>query len=171
MPPLIHSREFPVGRKTRPRLGIGKSIPDMPVSATGNLNIRLGKLRGKPLVLYFYPKDDTSGCTLEGLDFRDRHIRFRKLGAAVFGVSRDSLALHEKFKVKHGFPFELISDPDEKLCRAFDVIKKKSLYGRSYMGIDRSTFIFDKKGMLRHEFHGVKVPGHVDQVLDAVNQL
>lgn len=160
-----------MGRKTRPRLGIGKPIPDVPVFGTGNLNIRLSKLKGKLLMLYFYPKDNTSGCTLEGLDIHDRHIRFQKLGAAVFGVSRDRLASHEKFKAKHGFPFELISDPDEKLCRAFDVIKKKSLYGRFYMGIDRSTFIFDKKGILRHEIRGAKVPGHVDQVLDAVNQL
>ena len=160
-----------MGRTTRPRLVIGKPIPDLPVSATGNVTIRLGKLKGKALVLYFYPKDDTSGCTLEGLDFRDRYLRLQKLGVEVFGVSRDSLASHEKFKTKHGFPFGLISDPDEKLCRTFDVIKKKSLYGRSYMGIERSTFIFDKNGILRHEFRGVKVPGHVDQVLDAVKQL
>ena len=122
-------------------------------------------------MLYFYPRDNTPGCTLEGQDFRDQHAQFKKLKTVIYGVSRDSLASHEKFKARHKFPFELVSDPDEKLCRLFDVIREKSLYGKKYMGVDRSTFILDQDGVLRKEFRGVKVKGHVDEVLGEIRLL
>lgn len=149
----------------------GKPVPDLEAPATGGNTLRLHDLKGKFTVLYFYPKDDTPGCTLEGQDFRDKHGEFRKLKADIYGVSRDSLASHEKFKAKFKFPFELVSDEDEKLCRAFDVIKEKSLYGKKYMGVDRSTFILDQDGVLRREFRGVKVKGHVDEVLEEIRNL
>ena len=122
-------------------------------------------------MLYFYPKDDTPGCTLEGQDFRDRVGEFKQLKTAVYGVSRDSLASHEKFKAKFKFPFELISDEDETLCNIFDVIREKSLYGKKYLGVDRSTFILDQDGVLRREFRGVKVKGHVDDVIEEIQKL
>jgi peroxiredoxin Q/BCP len=150
---------------------VGKSVPDLEVQTTGGGSLRLRDLKGKVVVLYFYPKDDTPGCTLEGQDFRDRHDQFRKLKAVVYGVSRDSLASHEKFKAKFRFPFELIADEDEKLCRLFDVIREKSLYGKKYMGVDRSTFIMDEDGVLRREFRGVKVKGHVDEVIGEIRKL
>ena len=150
---------------------VGKSVPDLEVQTTGGKTLRLRDLQGKFAVLYFYPKDDTPGCTLEGQDFRDQHDQIKKLKAVVYGVSRDSLASHEKFKAKFKFPFELISDPDEKLCRLFDVIREKSLYGKKYMGVDRSTFIVDKDGVLRREFRGVKVKGHVDEVIEEIRKL
>ncbi len=149
----------------------GKPVPDAELQTTGGKALRLHDLRGKNVVLYFYPKDDTPGCTLEGQDFRDRHAEFKKLKTVVYGVSRDSLASHEKFKAKFKFPFELISDPDEKLCQLFDVIREKSLYGKKYMGVDRSTFILDQDGVLRKEFRSVKVKGHVDEVLEEIRQL
>lgn len=149
----------------------GKPVPDAELQTTGGKALRLHDLKGQYTVLYFYPKDDTPGCTLEGQDFRDQHARFKKLKAAVYGVSRDSLASHEKFKAKFKFPFELISDPDEKLCQLFDVIREKSLYGKKYMGVDRSTFILDQDGVLRKEFRSVKVKGHVDEVLEEIRQL
>ena len=153
------------------KVKVGKSLPDMKVKATGDRTFSLAELKGKNVVLYFYPKDNTPGCTTEGMDFRDRHAAFRRLNAVVYGVSRDSLAAHENFKAKLQFPFDLISDEDEKLCRAFDVIREKKLYGRSYQGIDRSTFLFDREGVLRKEFRGVKVKGHVDEVLDELKSL
>jgi len=131
----------------------------------------LHDLKGKFAVLYFYPKDDTPGCTLEGQDFRDRVGEFKQLKTAVYGVSRDSLASHEKFKAKFKFPFELISDEDETLCNIFDVIREKSLYGKKYLGVDRSTFILDQDGVLRREFRGVKVKGHVDDVIEEIQKL
>jgi len=150
---------------------VGKAIPDTEVHATGGKSLRLHDLQGKFAVLYFYPKDNTPGCTLEGQDFRDQYNQFKKLKTAVYGISRDSLASHEKFKANLKFPFDLISDEDEKLCRLFDVIREKSLYGKKYMGVDRSTFILDKDGVLRKEFRGVKVKGHVDEIIEEIKKL
>lgn len=149
----------------------GKVVADIELPATGDLTFRLSDFRGRFVVLYFYPKDSTPGCTTEGQDFRDHYNDFRKLKAEVFGISRDSLKSHENFKAKQAFPFDLISDADEKLCTQFNVIKEKTLYGRKYLGIDRSTFVIDKKGVLRHEFRGVKVDGHVAAVLAEVKKL
>ena len=143
-------------------------VADFKCSATGDQTIHLKALRGQKVVLYFYPKDATPGCTTEGQDFRDLHAEFSHAGAVIFGVSRDSLASHEKFKQKQAFPFELLSDPDEELCRQFDVIREKNLYGRKYMGIERSTFLIDEQGRLREEWRKVRVKGHVATVLDAV---
>jgi peroxiredoxin Q/BCP len=150
---------------------LGKPVPDIEVRATDDQTFRLSDLKGKQVVLYFYPKDNTPGCTTEGQDFRDHYEEFRKHKTEIFGISRDSLKSHEGFKSKQCFPFDLISDPDEKLCKLFDVIKEKTLYGRKYLGIDRSTFIIDKKGILRTEFRGVKVDGHVATVLAEVKKL
>jgi peroxiredoxin Q/BCP len=150
---------------------IGRPVPDFEAEATSQQTIRLTELAGSKLVLYFYPKDNTSGCTREGQDFRDRHAAFQQLGAVVLGVSRDSLKSHEKFREKQAFPFQLISDPDESLCRLFDVIKEKSMYGRKFMGIVRSTFLIDEQGVLRQAWSKVRVPGHVDEVLEAVRAL
>ncbi|MHB8534963.1 MAG: peroxiredoxin [Sulfuricaulis sp.] len=149
----------------------GKIVPDAEIPITGGKARRLHDLKGKFAVLYFYPRDDTPGCTLEGQDFRDRYDRLKKLKTVVYGISRDSLASHEKFKAKHKFPFDLIADEDEKLCRLFDVIREKSLYGRKYLGVDRSTFILDPDGVLRREFRGVKVKGHVDEVIEEIKKL
>lgn len=150
---------------------IGKPVPDLEARTTGGKTFRLGDLRGKNVVLYFYPKDETPGCTAEGQDFRDNHEKFRKLDTVIFGVSRDSLASHEKFKARHKFPFDLVSDEDERLCRAFDVIREKKLYGRPHMGVERSTFIIDKDGVLRKEFRAVKVSGHIEEVLTEIRKL
>jgi peroxiredoxin Q/BCP len=150
---------------------IGKPVPDAEIQATGGKTFRLRDLQGKLVVLYFYPKDHTPGCTLEGQDFRDQYNQFKKLKSVVYGISRDSLASHEKFKTNLKFPFDLISDEDEKLCKVFDVIREKSLYGKKYLGVDRSTFILDKDGVLRKEFRGVKVKGHVDAVIEEIRKL
>ena len=150
---------------------LDQPVPDIELHATDDQCFRLSDLRGKHVVLYFYPKDNTPGCTTEGQNFRDSYDEFKELGAEIYGVSRDSLKSHEGFKTEQCFPFELISDPDEKLCALFDVIKEKSLYGKAYLGIERSTFIIDKKGVLRKEFRRVKVDGHVQQVLAAINSL
>ncbi len=131
----------------------------------------LADARGKALVLYFYPKDMTSGCTVESREFGERHDKFRRAGAIVLGVSRDSLKSHDKFREKESLPFHLLSDPEEKLCQLFDVIREKSLYGRKYLGIERSTFLIDSQGVLRHEWRKVKVAGHAQEVLDAVRSL
>lgn len=160
--------------KPRANLPVVPSIavlPDIDVETTGGGRFRLSSLKGNNVVLYFYPKDDTPGCTAEGCEIRDHYAEFQRLDAVVYGVSRDGLDAHARFKAKFGFPFELIADPDETLCRAFGVMQQKSLYGRTYMGVDRSTFIFDKAGMLRKELRNVKVPGHVDQVLEEVGKL
>ena len=149
----------------------GKKIPAFSAEATSSKEIESKNLLGGPVVLYFYPKDSTPGCTREGEDFRDNYQRFRKKKAAIFGVSRDNLNSHEKFKTKYKFPFELISDPDEKLCKLFDVIKEKSMYGKKYLGVERSTFLIDARGVLRKEWRGVKVKGHVEDVLNAVKEL
>lgn len=150
---------------------IGNQLPRIKLAATSQQEIKLSDLKGKKVVVYFYPKDSTPGCTTEGQDFRDNHKKFTKLNCVIFGVSRDSIKSHENFKEKQSFPFELLSDPDEKLCNVFDVIKLKKLYGKEYMGIERSTFLFDENGKLANEWRKIKVKGHVDQVLDAVKQL
>ncbi len=151
-------------------VAIDKKVPDFTAESTGG-PFSLGALGGRALVLYFYPKDNTPGCTAEGRDFAASYAQFRRAGAEVVGVSRDSLKSHESFKRKMGFPFELISDPDEKLCALFGVIKMKNMYGKQVRGIERSTFLIDGAGRLRREWRGVKVPGHVDEVLAAVQAL
>jgi len=145
-------------------------LPDFELPATGNQRFQLSAFKA-PFVLYFYPKDNTPGCTVEGQDFRDLHREFGKAGVAVFGVSRDSLASHEKFKAKMNFPFELLSDSDEEVCKGFDVIKMKNMYGKQVRGIERSTFVIDGGGKLAREWRGVKVAGHVQEVLDYVKTL
>jgi peroxiredoxin Q/BCP len=145
-------------------VALGATVPDFTAAATGG-DFTLSAQGGKTVVLYFYPKDNTPGCTTEGSEFANSHAQFRKAGAVVFGVSRDSLKSHESFKAKMGFPFELISDPDEKLCEVFGVIKMKNLYGKQVRGVERSTFVIDGTGKLRREWRGVKVPNHVNQVL------
>lgn len=152
-------------------VAVGKKVPAFTAEATGGRKVSSKSLVGQPYVLYFYPKDDTPGCTTEGRDFAARYDAFRRLGVEVLGVSRDSLASHEKFKAKHGLPFDLISDPDEKLCTLFDVIREKSLYGRKFMGVERSTFLVDAAGVLAKEWRKVKVNGHVENVLEAARSL
>jgi peroxiredoxin Q/BCP len=153
------------------KVKVGQAVPDMELHATDDQVIRLSELRGNTVVLYFYPKDNTPGCTTEGQDFRDHYDEFDALDTIILGVSKDSLHSHEQFKSKESFPFDLISDPDEKLCHAFDVIREKTLYGKKFMGIERSTFVIDEHGILREEFRKVKVNGHVPAVLAAVKQL
>jgi thioredoxin-dependent peroxiredoxin len=149
---------------------IDKKVPDFKATSTGG-EVKLSGLRGSILVLYFYPKDNTPGCTTEGMDFAAHHAKFTKSGAIVLGVSRDSLKSHEGFKAKMGFPFELISDPDEALCQLFGVMKMKNMYGKQVRGIERSTFVIDGAGVLRQEWRGVKVPKHVEDVLKFVQQI
>jgi peroxiredoxin Q/BCP len=151
-------------------IALGQPVPDFEASATGGA-FRLSAQRGSVVVLYFYPKDATPGCTTEGQDFAAAHAKFRRAGAVVVGASRDSLKSHDNFKAKMGFPFELISDPDEALCSLFGVIKLKNMYGKQVRGIERSTFLIDAAGRLAREWRGVKVPGHVDEVLAAVKEL
>jgi len=150
---------------------LDRVVKNFKAVATRNKTIELKGLRGQNVVVYFYPKDSTPGCTLEGQDFRDLHSKFRRQKTVVLGVSRDSLASHEKFRDKQGFPFDLLSDPDETLCKHFDVIHEKSLYGRKFMGIVRSTFLIDANGKLRQEWRKVKVKGHAEEVLAAVKGL
>ncbi len=150
---------------------VGKPAPPFECPATGDKTISLATLKGRNVVLYFYPKDNTPGCTREGQDFRDQHKAFDKLNTVVLGVSRDSLKTHENFRSKHSFPFDLLADQDEILCRAYDVIRKKKMYGKEVVGIERSTFLIDAKGILRREWRKVKVDGHVDEVLAAVKGL
>jgi peroxiredoxin Q/BCP len=133
--------------------------------------VSLKDFKGTHLIIYFYPKDSTPGCTLEGQNFRDRYADFKKAGAEILGVSRDSLKAHENFRARQGFPFDLLSDQDESLCRQFDVIHEKNMYGRKVMGIVRSTFLIDSTGVLQKEWRKVKVKGHVDDVLEAVKSL
>ncbi|HMN43105.1 MAG TPA: peroxiredoxin [Povalibacter sp.] len=150
---------------------LDKKIPAFSLPATGGKTFRSSDAAGKALVIYFYPKDNTAGCTREGEDFRDLHAAFKKAGAVVVGISPDSLASHEKFKAKMSFPFELLSDEDRTVCELFEVWKEKTLYGRKYMGVERSTFLVDADGVLRREWRKVKVPGHVQEVLTAVKAL
>ena len=153
------------------KVNIGKKVPAFKLDATGGKTVKLTDLKGKNIVLYFYPKDSTPGCTIEGQDFRDNIRKFRARNTIILGVSRDNLKSHEKFKAKQCFPFELLSDVDETLCNLFDVIREKNMYGKKLMGIVRSTFLIDDKGMLRNEWRKVKVDGHVDEVLKAVKEL
>lgn len=148
-----------------------KKIPAFSLPATGGQKFRSSGAAGKKLVIYFYPRDNTAGCTKQGEDFRDLHAAFRKAGAVVVGVSPDSIASHEKFKAKMSFPFDLLSDEDHAVCDLFEVYKEKSLYGRKYMGVERSTFLIDADGVLRREWRKVKVPGHAREVLTAVKAL
>ena len=147
---------------------LNRVVKDFKCAATGDKTIQLKALRGQKVVLYFYPKDATPGCTTEGQDFRDLHAKFRRQKTIILGASRDSLASHEKFRVKQAFPFDLLSDPDESLCRQFDVIREKMLYGRKFMGVERSTFLIDADGKLRQEWRKVKVKGHAAEVLESV---
>ncbi len=153
------------------KIAIGKKIPDWELPATGGTSIRLSTLSGHPVVLYFYPKDNTSGCTLEGEQFRDLQAGFKKFKTVILGVSRDSVKSHDGFKEKYAFNFDLLSDSDEKLCTLFDVIKPKLMYGKEVVGVERSTFLIDADGVLRREWRKVKADGHAQEVLDAVKAL
>lgn len=152
-------------------VSVGSKIPDFRLPATGDAELGPADFKGRKLVLYFYPKDNTPGCTAQGQAFRDHYPTFRKAGAEIVGISRDSIKSHENFRAKEGFPFPLGSDADETLCRLFDVLREKTMYGRKVMGIERSTFLFDEHGVLRREWRKVKVPGHVEEVLEAVRSL
>ena len=150
---------------------MNRVLGDFSAAATGVKTVRLKELRGTNVVLYFYPKDSTPGCTTEGRDFSALHAKFKRQNTVIFGVSRDSIKSHEKFKDKQGFKFDLLSDPDEVLCKQFDVIHEKTLYGRKFMGVVRSTFLIDVDGKLRQEWRPVKVKGHAEEVLTAVKAL
>lgn len=150
---------------------IDRPAPEFTLPATGDGELSLSDLRGKNIVLYFYPRDNTPGCTREGQDFRDLYEDFRAAGAEIIGVSRDSVRTHENFKAKHAFPFPLLADQDETACRAYGVLKEKKLYGKTHIGIERSTFLIDADGVLRREWRGVKVPNHAEEVLAAVRDL
>ena len=150
---------------------IGNKAPSFKGQCTGEGEADLSKFKGKKVVLYFYPKDSTPGCTTEGQNFRDLYKQFKKENVVIFGLSRESLKSHENFKSNQSFPFDLISDPEEKICNQYDVIKEKSMYGRKYMGIERSTFLIDENGKLVQEWRKVKVTGHAQEVLDSVKSL
>jgi peroxiredoxin Q/BCP len=153
------------------RAEVDQAVPDFSAPMTSEQTFKLSDYRGKKIVLYFYPKDNTPGCTTEGLHFRDLYPEFKSANTEIFGVSRDSLPSHEGFKSKLEMPFELISDPDEALCTMFDVMKLKNMYGKQVRGIERSTFVIDEAGILVKEWRGVKVPGHIDEVLEFVKAL
>lgn len=150
---------------------MNRVVGDFTADATGDKKIRLKDLRGQNVVIYFYPKDSTPGCTTEGRDFSALHAKFRRANTVILGVSRDSVASHEKFKANQGFKFDLLSDPDEVVCKKFDVIQEKTLYGRKFMGVVRSTFLIDADGKLRREWRNVKVKGHAEEVLEAAKSL
>ena len=150
---------------------LGQAAPDFELPATGQQTFRLSALYGAPLVLYFYPKDNTPGCTQEGVQFRDLHRDFLQLRCGIFGISRDSIKSHERFKAKMGLPFELLCDAEERACKLYDVIKVKNMYGKQVRGIQRSTFVIDAIGVVRKQWRGVKVPGHAGEVLDFVKTL
>ncbi len=149
----------------------GRKVPDFTLPSDGGGQIRLSELRGRKVVLYFYPKDDTTGCTREACAFREAAAAFRETNAEILGVSRDSVARHDRFKAKHDLPFTLLSDEDAKTCGIWGTWVEKSMYGRKYMGIDRSTFLIDETGTLRREWRKVRIPGHVEQVLEAAREL
>ena len=149
----------------------GSKVPAFSLPTTGGGTWSLKDAAGRKLVIYFYPRDMTSGCTREAQDFRDLHGAFRKAGAEVGGVSRDSAASHDRFALRESLPFPLLADTDEDVCRLFDVIKPKSLYGRKYLGVERSTFLLDAAGRLKQEWRKVKVPGHAEEVLEAAQRL
>jgi len=150
---------------------IGKKVANFSLPATGDKDLSLEDFKGTNLVIYFYPKDSTPGCTLEGQNFRDSINEFQKANTQILGVSRDSIKMHENFKAKQEFPFDLLSDAEEKLCRQFDVIHEKNMYGRKVMGIVRSTFLIDGEGVLQKEWRKVRVKGHVEEVLEAAKAL
>lgn len=150
---------------------IGKKVPAFTLPATGEQEISLASLKGQKVVLYFYPKDSTPGCTTEGNDFTANAQKFKRAGATILGVSRDSIKSHENFKEKQCFKFDLLSDSDETLCGIFDVIKEKNMYGKTVLGIERSTFLIDEEGVLRQEWRKVKVDGHAEEVLAAVKAM
>jgi len=154
-----------------PSVVLDQPVADFTATATSDIEVSLSALKGSNVVIYFYPKDSTPGCTTEGQDFRNMHEKFKALDTVIFGVSRDKIRSHENFKAKQEFPFELITDPEETLCQLFDVIKEKNMYGKKHMGIERSTFLIDKEGVLRQEWRKVKVKGHVEEVLGAVTAL
>ena len=149
----------------------GKKCPKFSGDATGEISISNKDFEGKNLIIFFYPKDNTPGCTLEGQDFRDNYKEFTRLNAEILGVSRDSIKSHENFKDKQGFPFQLLSDPDEVMCKSFDVMREKSMYGKKYIGVDRSTFLINSKGIVEKEWRSVKVKGHVMEVLQALKEI
>jgi len=153
------------------KVTLGKAVPNFTGRITNDFIFDLSDYKGQKIVIYFYPKDSTPGCTKEGEDFRDSFENFKKNNTVIIGVSRDSMTSHDKFSNKYNFPFKLISDENEKVCKLFDVIKEKNMYGRKYMGIERSTFLIDDKGVLVNEWRKVKVKGHVEQVLEALNKL
>jgi len=150
---------------------LNSPVADFTAVATSDVEVSLSALKGSNIVIYFYPKDSTPGCTTEGQDFRDLYEQFKALDTVIFGVSRDKIRSHENFKAKQEFPFELITDPEESLCQLFDVIKEKNMYGKKHMGIERSTFLIDRSGVLRQEWRKVKVKGHAEEVLEAVKAL
>ena len=150
---------------------VNKPLPEFEANATGGVKVSNTSHHGQMVILYFYPKDNTPGCTTEALQFRELHSRFRKAGCEVFGISRDSLRSHVGFKEKLGLPFELISDTDESVCTMFDVIVMKSMYGKKVRGVERSTFLIDADGKIVKEWRGIKVPGHVDEVLEVIESL
>ena len=150
---------------------VGLKVPDFEIASTGNRTFKLSAELGSPLVLYFYPKDNTPGCTTEGQEFRDLHGEFVRRHCAVYGVSRDNIKSHEGFKSKMSFPFELLSDPDEKVCNLFGVMRMKNMYGKQVRGVERSTFVIDQAGVVRREWRGLKVPGHAREVLEFVKSL
>jgi peroxiredoxin Q/BCP len=152
-------------------VAVGSTLPDISLTATGDKELNLSELRGRKLVIFFYPKANTPGCTQESQDFRDLYASLQAKNVEVLGVSRDSLKAQENFKTKHELPFDLVADTDERLCRLFGVIKEKNMYGKKVMGIERSTFLLDGDGVLRREWRGVKVKGHADEVLAAAESL
>ena len=152
-------------------LTIGAPVGNFEAPSTGDTTFKLSDYQGKNLILYFYPKDNTPGCTLEGRDFRDQYPQFQALNTEIFGISRDSVRVHENFKAKQEFPFELLSDKEEQLCQQFDVIKMKNMYGKQVRGIERSTFLIDSNGILRHEWRKVKVKTHIAEVLETVHSM
>lgn len=154
-----------------PKIKPGSKVPDFSLPTTGGGTWSLKDVAGRKLVIYFYPRDMTSGCTREAQDFRDRYAAFRKAGAELVGISRDGVASHEKFAARESLPFPLLADGDERVCRMFDVMKQKTLYGRKYLGVERSTFLLDGAGKLQREWRNVKVPGHAEAVLEAARSL
>ncbi|MEX1199468.1 MAG: thioredoxin-dependent thiol peroxidase [Methylophaga sp.] len=152
-------------------VALNKTVPDFELPSTGDKSVRLSDLRGQNVLIYFYPKDNTPGCTLEGQQFRDHINEFEQLNTVIFGISRDSIKKHENFKKKQAFPFDLLSDADETVCNLFGVMQLKKLYGREYIGVDRSTFLIDAEGVLRHEWRSVKVKGHIEDVLTTLKSL
>jgi peroxiredoxin Q/BCP len=162
---MVESQQHPARRM------VDKPAPDFELPATSGKTFRLSRAKSAPFVLYFYPKDNTPGCTAEGQQFRDLYPEFQKLGCAIWGASRDSLKSHEAFKAKMKFPFDLLSDEEEAACKLYGVIKMKNMYGRKVRGIERSTFAIDARGILRREWRGVRVPGHVQEVLEFVKTL